>query len=251
MKISQTELLSVLHNMTAIKNDDFARLFLLKKSENLLRDFLTIELEKLCRKKGGDFTTAVHEFSKKRHDVAILTGGINRRRSITYSPTTIIELKFTKAAWITKNNNAPVGEKFVVQDNIWRENMKRREDILGKESGVKKDLVKMIQSQSQSENKLAIHQIVALVNPHQQVDNKYRHIVDGINLFNNQLSKYGNDHGALFQSALESFRAQLDVIQTVFLDERKLEIGYETITIGEALGTLVDLHYVVISEKNI
>lgn len=233
--------------MRAIQTNEFARIFTLKKAESLLRDFLTIELENICRINPKNLFTAVHEYMK--HDVVILTGKLNRQKNITYSPATIIELKFTKTAWITVNKKDPVGNEIVVQDNIWRENMMFRKENLGKESGIKKDLLKMIRSQSASKDPLVFHHVLILSNPHNVIDKKYRHLIDNINLTNIQLSLYENDHLALFQSALLTLRKQLDEVQSTFLEGRTFEIGYETITVGEAFGTLIDLHYIVITEQ--
>lgn len=246
MKLSQKELLQILKNMHVIQSNEYARMFILKKAESLLRDFLTIELEMVFGKYPEKLITAVHEYMK--HDVVILTGGLNKRKNILYTPTTIIELKFTKTAWITVKENDPVGKEEAVQDNIWRENMMFKKENLGKESGIKRDLLKMIRSQSGSGNSLAFHHVLILSNPHTVIDKKYRQIIDGINLFNSQLSIYGNNHLNLFQSALNILRKQLGEVQSTFLEGRTFEIGYETITVGEAFGTFVDLHFIVISE---
>ena len=252
MKFSQKEILDVIKSSELFKSNDLARLFMLKKAENHVRDILTIELERKCevyRNKldlEKEYVTSVHETKGKKHDIAILSG-IKKRKYYHFIPNTIIELKYTKADWIIINKDAPI-DKEVVQDNIWKGNQRGKEENIGKEGGLKSDLLKLEKAQDSLET--AIHLILVLTNPHSIIDSKFAGIMDGLHSFNDCLEKHNNNHYSIYRDAVRTIRKQLRRIQDRYLESRKFKAKSVTITVGEAFGSKLDLIFIVISEEH-
>lgn len=245
MQLTQEQLLEVLESMTDIQSDDWARLFLRKKNENMFRNALTIALERYCRTySDSPLEMAVHEFEKKT-DVAIIKG-IGQEGNYTFIPETLIELKFTNVFWIIKKEHDPIGEHLKTQDNIWRENVKK--GSIGNESGIKKDLVRLIKKQESYKSPIAIHHVLALVNPHHAIPSEYARIVDAWKEKKNYLNTY-NGHQHLFQQAVDVLTEQLPQIERSFLGQRRFKIGSTSMFIGTGFETKVDLGFVVISEE--
>lgn len=245
MQLTQEQLLEILKNMTTVQSDDWARLFLRKKNENMFRNALTIALESYCRTcSNSPLEMAVHEYEQKT-DVAIIKG-TQQNSVIQYIPETLIELKFTNAYWIIKKEFDPVGEPSKPQDNIWRENA--REKNLGEEGGIKQDLVKLIKKQENYTSPIAIHHVLALVNPHQAIPSLYAPLIDKWGEKNNYLQVY-QGHQRLFKRAVDIFTKQLVMIEQSFLGQRRFKVGSTSIFIGTGFGTAMDLGFVVISEE--
>ncbi|MBO2945621.1 hypothetical protein JJQ72_16705 [Paenibacillus sp. F411] len=233
--------------MPIIQSDEWAMLFLRKKNELMLRNVLTISLEKYCR--DNDLPSevmALHEFEK--HDVAIVERRMSKQ-TYKYISNTLIELKFTDAYWIILKNNHTdfLRNENLRQDNIWRENYQLRNPP-GNEKGIKYDLLKLLEKKKDNPT-IAIHHVLALVNPSHEIDGKYKSIVNDLGEKNKCIRDY-SDHHAVFDQAVNILKKQLKIIQNKYLDEREFEINSTSTFLGSAYGTNVYLGFVVISENH-
>lgn len=256
MQLSQSKILEVIRNSKdQFQSNDIARFLILKKAESFVRDILTMKLEKECAQSPESIVTAVHEYKKNnipnKHDISILKAE-HKRKYYHYQPTTIIELKFTKASWIILNEQTPITNISIVQDSIWRENMKKDKNKLNKETGIIFDLKKMVETQNKFTD-VAIHHIIALVNPHKILDDKYTHIIEALREMNACLLKHNENHTLVRQNAHSILHKQLKAVENAAfpsLNNKRFILGMESITVGEAFNSLIDLDFVVISEQN-
>lgn len=250
MRLTQNELVEALPLMHSMQSDSVARLVLQKKAENFFRDHMNMHLESICWKFGDDCITSIREY--KKHDVAIVTGIPNRNGVLTYAPSTLIEIKFTNIYWILANKDHPVGIREEIRDNIWRENYRKnpQKAIDDTESGIKRDLKKLIRSQNDHPNHdIAIHHVLALTNPHRQINNRYKNTINALNHINACLDEYG-DYQEIARLAHDVLKSQLSEVQANFIQDRSFSIcPVEPLTLGKAFGTNVDLQMFVISES--
>lgn len=258
MNFTQKEVMDIIRKSSVrLQSDEFARLFIMKKAENFVRNILVMEFEKCCEEKRKRLDsqdahlTAVHETVNK-HDIAILHGKIGGRKlRFRFSPKTVIEIKFTKASWIIQNKDSPVNEE-VVQDNIWKGNIRKSVRNIGKEPGIIRDLIKMRETQKKYKDDVAIHHILVMTSPQSVIDNKFTDIIDHVNGFNDCLQRHNNDHYSVCEDAVHTMRDQLKKVQgmnTFSENNIRFSLCHEVITVGKAFDVALDLIFVVISEE--
>ncbi|MGE7917951.1 hypothetical protein ACQKM9_03245 [Viridibacillus sp. NPDC093762] len=243
--MTQKEVLEVIKKSNSLVSNELARLFLLKKGENLVRDLLTIKLEKVCEDVRSEldtessYLTAVHDKFKKRHDIAIIEGSISSKRLIyNFFPSTLFELKFHKASWVVNNSDIPIGVKGASKNNVWYN------------GGVINDINKMDETKRKYSNRdIAIHHILILSNPRGSIDNKYAEIIEGLNYYNKCLE--GSNYEEIEKNAIKIYSQQLETIKDKVPGNslKKLQLGTETVKIGDAFGVTLDLIFLVLSEE--
>jgi len=257
MRLSTVDLIQQIEGIISLQSDSVAKLVFQKKAETFLRDHICMQLDSWLEKQGIYHPTFVLR-EDKSFDIAIVSGEKKQRqRKWHYAPTALIELKYTNSYWILKKRDDEVDNPLEPQDNIWRQDMLFRKlkkagvaPDLAKESGIKKDLEKLIDAQGHSPYNPSIHHILVLTNPHCVIENedKYAYAVNSLGEINDCLRRYGS-HEAVADEVQGVLTDQLNKISKSFLNNRKFDLHrLNPLTIGIAYESNIDLQIFVISE---
>lgn len=256
MKLSTAGLIKQIEGIISLKGDAVAKLAFQKKAEMFVRDHICMHLDTWLEKQGIYHPTFVLR-EDKNFDVAIVTGEQSRRGKWHYAPTALIELKYTNSYWILKKRDNEVDNTSEPQDNIWRQSMTylklKREGVapdLAKESGIKKDLQKLIDAQRHSPYDPSIHHVLVLTNPHSVIDsqNKYEYAVKSLEEINECLRDYGS-HTVVAVEVQSVLTGQLEKINQTFFKDHNFGLHrLKPLTLGVAYDSTIDLQFFVISE---
>lgn len=259
--IQHYDLLNFLSNIKLPNEESFNRQFLFTKKEDLIRDLLLQEIEKVIINNNEDLKyIAFPEW--KNHDFVLL----ERTKNRTYIPKTLIEFKYATSPFILGKQNVDLSETLKSHDSIWMEVF--RPNATGYGRGVKADIHKMNETSTlfirEGVSKPNIHQVIILLIPVSPIKTElFSFIQPKVNksgsvviqndflVYKNQLEYYYNNLKRQITDVKEVIEKQFNVIHQLYFPNNKFKTGFTSLTnqIGTAFGTELELHFFVISEE--
>jgi hypothetical protein len=258
MKIKHENLVKLISNMQLPRSEDFNKLFLLTKKEDLVRDFLLVEIEREIRISNNEYNYIAYPEWKK-HDCVLL----KKQKEKAYVPNCLIEFKYAKSPFIIDRKKVNLTEVSKSHDSIWIENFRPSDTGIGR--GTKADLMKMIDTSKDIEEKgyekPDIHQVIIIAMSNSKITDQLYYPIyprtkksdntlvvqnDFVN-YKNHLEPYKESNDKQLEDVKEIITNQFAVIHRSYFSEFKFKSSFTSLPLGKAFGTDLELHFFVMS----